>query len=60
MEKFGVVKSGITPNIDTEKTKTAEDCVKTNIVDNNRQDIDVLDADFRKKAANAAAAKLNR
>jgi hypothetical protein len=60
MEKYGVVKTGVTPELDSPETKTAADCVKTNIVDNKKQTIDVLDADFRKKAADAAAAKLNR
>jgi hypothetical protein len=60
MEKYGEVKTGLTPELDSTETKTAADCVKTNIVDNKKQTIDVLDADFRKKAAVAAAAKLNR
>ena len=60
MEKYGVVKTGVTPDVEPTETKTAADCVKTNIVDNKKQTIDVLDADFRKKAADAAAAKLNR
>jgi hypothetical protein len=60
VEKYGVVKTGVTPELDLPETKTAADCVKANIVDNKNQTIDVLDADFRKKAADAAAAKLNR
>lgn len=60
MEKHGVVKTGVTPELDSTETKTAADCVSANIVDNKKQAIDILDADFRKKAAAAAAAKLNR
>jgi hypothetical protein len=60
MEKYGVVNTGVTPELDSTETKTAADCVRTNIVDNKKQTIDILDADFRKRAAVAAAAKLNR
>jgi len=60
MEKQGVIKSGLTPELEQPETKTAADCVKTEIVDNKTQSIDALDADFRKKAAEAAAAKLNQ
>jgi hypothetical protein len=60
MEKFGVIKDGITPDLSsTQKTAKAEDCVKLPIVDNNTDDIAGLDSDFRKKAASAAAGKLN-
>lgn len=55
MEKHGVIKEGLTPELKDEK---AEDCVKTAIVDNNTDKTIELDADFRKKAAIAAASKL--
>ncbi len=58
MEKFGVIKDGITPDLNaSQKTAKAEDCTKPLIVDNNN-DIAELDADFRKKAASIVAAKL--
>jgi hypothetical protein len=59
MEKFGVVKSGVTPSLaDQPETKKAEDCAKSPIVDNNSDTITALDADFRKRAANVVASKL--
>lgn len=58
MEKYGVVKEGITPEMPAEQEKPAQDCVKTAIVDNNRDKTAALDDDFRKRAAQAAAAKL--
>lgn len=60
MEKFGVVKSGLTPEIEQAETKTAEDCVKSQIVDNNTQKVAALDDDFRKRAAVAVTAKLTK
>ena len=59
MEKFGVVKSGITPELaDSAETKKAEDCAKPPIVDNNSDTVVALDADFRKRASDAVASKL--
>lgn len=55
MEKYGVIKDGLTPELKDEKS---EDCVKVAIVDNNTDKTAELDADFRKKAADAAASKL--
>lgn len=58
MEKYGVIKEGLTPDVENADTKTAADCVNPAIVDNNTDRIKALDADIRKKAADAAASKL--
>jgi len=58
MEKYGVVKDGITPENESAPTKSAKDCTNPPIVDNNTSKIDALDADFRKKAADAISSKL--
>ena len=63
MEKYGEIKAGLTPQLADTETKAAADCVKGGIVDNKEPKphaVDDLDADFRKKAADIAAAKLNR
>jgi hypothetical protein len=60
MEKFGVIKSGVTPEFadSAETKKKAEDCAKPPIVDNNSDTIVALDDDFRKRASDAVASKL--
>jgi hypothetical protein len=58
MEKYGVVKDGLTPETDDAPSKSAKDCNNPPIVDNNTDKIDALDADFRKRAADATASKL--
>lgn len=58
MEKYGVVKEGVTPETDEAAAKSAKDCTNPPIVDNNTNKIDALDADFRKRAADATASKL--
>lgn len=60
MEKYGVVKEGVTPEVNAEQVRHADDCVKAAIVDNNTDKTAALDADFRKKAADAAASKLDQ
>lgn len=56
MEKMGVVRPDITPDIETAKTA---DCAKAGIVDNKERKIEDLDADFRKQAAELASRRLN-
>ncbi len=56
MEKMGVIRPDITP--DVENAKTA-DCVNAAIVDNKERKIEDLDADFRKQAADRASRRLN-
>lgn len=58
MEKYGVIKDGITPELNVDAVKTAKDCAKASIVDNDTDKTAALDADFRKRAADAAASKL--
>jgi hypothetical protein len=57
MEKMGVVRPDITPQV--EPTKSAN-CADPQIVDNKRHKIEELDADFRKQAATRATDSLNK
>jgi hypothetical protein len=57
MEKMGVVRPDVTPEIETAKTA---DCADAKIVDNKSDKIEELDADFRKQAANRASTSLNK
>jgi hypothetical protein len=56
MEKMGVVRPDITPDVETAKTA---DCADAVIVDNKERKIEALDADFRKQAAELASRRLN-
>lgn len=60
MEKYGIVKDGITPELHAATNTSARDCVKTAIVDNKTDKTAALDDDFRKRAAETVAAKLNK
>jgi hypothetical protein len=57
MEKLGVVRPDITPELDTAKTAN---CTEPQIVDNKTHKITTLDEDFRKQAATKAADFLNK
>lgn len=57
MEKMGIVRPDITPEIAPVKTA---DCADAKIVDNKSDKIEELDADFRKQAANRVSASLNK
>jgi predicted nucleic acid-binding protein len=57
MEKMGVVKPGLTPDID-ESAKTA-DCATAKNAEHNKLEIEALDNDFRKKAANQVTGQLH-
>jgi len=57
MEKMGVVKPGLTPETDA-PAKTA-DCATAKNAEDNKRDIEALDNDFRKKAANQVTEQLH-
>jgi hypothetical protein len=60
MEKMGVIKPGLTPEINDDglENKSA-DCKSPENVDNKERKIDALDNDFRKRAANQVSDQLN-
>lgn len=60
MEKMGEIKPGLTPKIDDNGPESkAADCKSGQNVDNKEREIDALDNDFRKKAANQVTGQLN-
>jgi hypothetical protein len=60
MEKMGVIRPDITPDDNSPTVNKAADCVKNDIVDNNKREIEQLDHDFRKQAAECVRDKLNQ
>lgn len=57
MEKLGVVRPDVTPESDEKK---AENCVKSDNVDNEKLKIEQLNEDFRKQAADRISDKLRQ
>lgn len=60
MEKLGVVRPDVTPELADKNLNTpAVDCKSAKNVDNKERQIDALDNDFRKKAANQITGQLH-
>jgi hypothetical protein len=60
MEKMGVIKPGLTPKINENGAESkSADCKSSKNVDNKEREIDALDNDFRKRAANQVSDQLN-
>lgn len=60
MEKMAIVRPDVTPDLKPAETaKAAADCVSRDIVDNCKESVIALDADFRKKAADRVSENLD-
>lgn len=60
MEKLGVVRPDVTPDVtDADLNNKAADCKNAQNVDNKERQIEALDNDFRKKAADQITGQLN-
>lgn len=60
MEKLGVIRPDYTPELaDKDLNNKAADCKSAKNVDNKERQIEALDNDFRKKAANQITGQLN-
>lgn len=57
---MAIVRPDVTPNLKSaEEVKEAADCVSPSIVDNCKESVIALDADFRKQAANRVSKTLD-
>lgn len=60
MEKLGVVRPDVTPELaDKNLNNEAADCKTAKNMDNKERQIEALDNDFRKKAADQITGQLN-
>ncbi len=60
MEKLGVVRPDVTPELPKDDLNNgANDCKSAENVDNKERQIEALDNDFRKKAADQITGQLN-
>lgn len=60
MEKLGVVRPDVTPELPTDNLNNGTtDCKSAKNVDNKERQIEALDNDFRKKAADQITGQLN-
>lgn len=60
MEKLGVIRPDVTPELAHDNLNNApDDCKQAENVDNKERQIEALDNDFRKKAANQITGQLN-